>query len=142
MPIAELHGKVPREVRTSEDTLTGSAFGLLTLLPVRHLVAWLGHARRSDGSTLELPAIHRVDAVFWPSLETPEGSACEPDLLLALTSEDGTTHGLLVEVKYKSDLSGWPTPPDADPIVRGQLGRECLADLERLVIEPMVKLVG
>jgi hypothetical protein len=33
------------------------------------------------------------------------------------------TFGLLVEVKYRSDMSGWPTPAE-DPEVRSQLGRE------------------
>lgn len=123
MPIAEIHKKVPAEIRTSEDTLTGGAFGLLTLLPPRHLEAWLRRARRRDGGLLELSAVQRVDASFWPELDAVDGT-CEPDLLLLFTHEDATTQGLLVEVKYKSDLSGWPTPPDTDPIVRAQLGRE------------------
>ena len=42
MPLAELHGKLPGEVRRSEDGLTGSVFNLLTLLPgERGLLPWL-----------------------------------------------------------------------------------------------------
>lgn len=126
VPIAELHGKVPSEICSLEDTLTSGAFGLLTVLPPSHLHDWFAHARRLDGARLQMPPPISIDATFWPQLEDAGGKTCEPDALLTFTGITGERVGLLVEVKYKSDMSGWPTPVD-DGQIRGQLGREWTA---------------
>jgi hypothetical protein len=129
MPIAELHQKVPKEVRASEDTLTSGAFGLLTVLPAeRCLAPWLRRARRLDGTQLEVPEpVEYTEATFWPWIGGEGTGGCEPDALLALFARNAPVLGLLVEVKYKSGISGWPTDPIADPEVRGQLGKEWMA---------------
>lgn len=121
MPIAELRGK-----SGPEDTLTSSAFGLLTVLPSWCLSEWLTHAERLDGAVLAVPESPKIDALFWPQLDDGEGT-CEPDVLLSLSDDVGHVLGVLVEVKYRSDMSGWPTPVEQDSAVRGQLGREWLA---------------
>lgn len=125
MPIAELHGKVPSEVRALEDTLTSGAFGLLTVLPPACLARWLRQARRLDGSQLDVPGPDRVDARFWPQCQDASGGTCEPDVLLTISDARGMS-GILVEVKYRSDMSGWPSVAE-DPGVRSQLGREWFA---------------
>jgi len=123
MPLAELHGKLPGPVRRSEDALTGAAFNLLTLLPPEGvLLPWLNLAQDSDGVGVGLPAVGRVEAAFWPLWKDGSGRDCEPDVVLSIQTEDACTV-VLIEVKYLSGLSGWPTPPDAGE-VRGQLGRE------------------
>ncbi len=122
MPIAELRGKLSRDVCRREDTLTGGVFDLLTVLPSGCLCGWLAKARRADGRWLTLATEAIVDGDFWPDLEERGGGTCQPDALVTLTSTRETL-GLLVEVKYKSEMSGWPTPTE-DPEVRSQLGRE------------------
>lgn len=126
MPIAEIHRKVGRDYRQAEDTLTGSAFGLLTLLPAeRALIPWFERAVRMDGAALELPREgHRLEARFWPSLDQGAG-VCEPDVLLSV-SGPALKLGVMVEVKFRSDMSGWPTSAEGDSEVRAQLGREWL----------------
>jgi hypothetical protein len=64
----------------------------------------------------------RVAAAFWPRFQDASDADCEPDVLLAVHA-DTAVLGVLVEVKYKSDMSGWPSA-DEDPNVRSQLGRE------------------
>jgi hypothetical protein len=125
MPLAEIHRKVGRDYRQAEDTLTGSAFGILTLLPPeRALIPWFERAVRMDGAPLDLPrGVHRHDARFWPSLG--QGGACQPDVLFSF-SGSGSEVGIIVEVKFRSDMSGWPTSAEDDPEVRAQLGREWL----------------
>lgn len=123
MPLAELHGKLPGPVRRSEDALTGAVFNLLTLLPPEGCVLpWLNLARNLDGAGVGLPEAGAVDAAFWPVWKDGSGRDCEPDVVLSVGHEGACT-AVLVEVKYLSGLSGWPTPPDAGE-VRGQLGRE------------------
>lgn len=123
MPLAELHGKVPGPVRRSEDALTGAAFNLLTLLPPEGgLLPWLNLAQDSDGVGVGLPAVGRVESAFWPLWKDGSGRDCEPDVVLSIQTEDACT-AVLIEVKYLSGLSGWPTPPEGGE-VRGQLGRE------------------
>lgn len=117
VPIAELHGK-----SGPEDTLTSGALGLLTVLPPAFLSAWLRRARRLDGAELAVPGDVTINAAFWPQLYDGAGP-CEPDALLSVAAE-GQILGVLVEVKYQSDMSGWPTPVEHDDQVRAQLGRE------------------
>jgi hypothetical protein len=126
MPLAELHGKVPSEISLREDTLTSGAFGILTTLPASYLAEWFGWARRADREALVVPTPVLVDATFWPQLVESNGGICEPDALLTFEDQSGRKLGVLVEVKYKSGMSGWPTPV-TDVDVRGQLGREWLA---------------
>jgi hypothetical protein len=108
-----------------EDTLTSGVFGLLTVLPPACLAAWLRHARNIDGAHLDVPGVDRINAAFWPQLLAQGGGTCEPDALLALRSRDSTVL-VLVEVKYHSDMSGWPSPEE-EPTIGSQLGREWLA---------------
>ena len=125
MMVAELHGKVASRVRDSEDVLTSYAFGVLeSFEPAHYLLPWLAKAQRPDGQRLSLHGL-RTTFAFWPSLELSE-STVEPDLLISLHDEGAATTLILIEAKFRSGPSGWPTGPDVAEVT-GQLGRQWLA---------------
>ena len=126
MMLAELGGKVSTAVRQSEDILTSYAFGVIEVLdPAVLLLPWLHRARRLDGSALDLVSAVSAAQICWPTLELG-GAGVEPDVLLTLTGSDGATTVVLVEAKFRSGPSGWPTGPDIEEVT-GQLGRQWLA---------------
>ncbi len=128
MMLAELHGKVPASVSESEDVLTSYVFGTLEALPSeRLLVPWLRRAIRLDGSPLALP--REVQACFqlWPTVTAQAlGRQVEPDAIITLQESPIGATVALVEAKFRSGPSGWPTGPET-PKVTGQLGQEWLA---------------
>lgn len=127
MLIAEIHGKTGEE-----DELTGGAFGLMTILPSELLlVPWLRAARNLRGDTIALPdSLEDLEVEFWPNVPT-KASRCEPDVVLTYKTGDDI-NALLVEVKYRSGPSGFPSPVSTMSKndvaeVTGQLSKQWIA---------------
>lgn len=124
---AEIHGKVPAEIRGDEDVLTSTVFGLLEFVPLDLvLLPWMATARNLAGRPPPLEMAYSFSGVafrYWPRF--PElGDRTELDLLLSLLRPDGSADLVALEVKYRSGPSGWPVARELDGSVRGQLGRE------------------
>lgn len=125
MMLAELHGKVPDGVSSSEDVLTSHVFGVLEALdPEDLLLPWLRKATRLDGSPLTIPPCDSAFFWFWPSLESEASTLrVEPDVFITLKGPPGVATLILVEAKFRSVPSGWPTGPEYKDVT-GQLGQE------------------
>ena len=87
---AELHGKLPREARYSEDVLTSNVFGFFEVADRRILQRYLQDALGIDTTVAEA---EEAIFTFWPSY----ADGTEPDLVL----EVGRWY-LLVEAKLQS----------------------------------------
>lgn len=126
--LAELHRKVPESVFGSEDVLTSYVFGVLeTLHPEDLLLPWLRKATRLDGSSLAIPPCSLALFRFWPTLRSRAITRdVEPDVIITLRDNSGVVTLILVEAKFRSGPSGWPTGPECSEVT-GQLGREWIA---------------
>ena len=111
MTIAELHGKLSGDASNAsdrlEDLLTSDVFGSIQYAEAwPELEAWLLRAMNADGDRLADVfhgfKIARATMRFWPG-----GGRLrrEPDLAIAITSEDGTDYGFCIEAKYLSGKS-------------------------------------
>jgi hypothetical protein len=125
MIAAIIKKKVPRKIRYSEDVITSNVFGFLEIMPYEQgLRPWLEQARTLDNGKLEIPPLlDRAKMIFWPHLALSSGDFCEPDVCLLLQGVDRTLI-LLIEAKFLSGPSGWPTGPSDLGEIRGQLGRQ------------------
>jgi len=116
--IADIHGKISRSGSSLserlEDKLTGDIFGTIRYLPAEKLLLpflrkayWLDpdtHERQS----LELGFNTEPDIIFWPH-NYPD---IEPDIMIKGTESDQKIK-ILIEVKYKSGLSGDDNPSES-----------------------------
>lgn len=101
MTIAEIHGKLsPYEYM--EDLLTSDVFSTFKYLdPNQGLVPFLKKAV-SFAQQTELDFLENItaaDYLFWPKTTYLNR---EPDVLIILTREDGSTVSILIEAKYTS----------------------------------------
>lgn len=104
MTIAEIHGKLSPYERM-EDLLTSDVFSTFKYLnPNQGLIPFLKRAIKVIDKTNPLFLLDIVEAeyVFWPRTTKLNR---EPDLLIILTKEDGTTISILIEAKYTSGKS-------------------------------------
>ena len=99
MIYADLNGKG----HVAEDLLTSNCLGLLNLLPVSDLFAFLAKARTSYGTPFRLEFSSRAKSVldFWPYL--PGGGV--PDVMLTITTPGSESFKLIIEVKHGAKQS-------------------------------------
>jgi len=127
MTIAEIHGKIS-DTGTNlsermEDLLTSDIFGCMRYLPPdKVLLPFLHTAHSLHGNDFTIPdGIIKIHYSFWPRLELPGCTSCEPDLVLGLETDGRAVHVVSVEAKYYSGLS---SEEDERPEPNDQLARE------------------
>lgn len=103
-----LHGKLSQDQENMEDILTSNVFGVLKYVPPEAaLIPFLSKARTLGGEfpLASLSSHSEVTFEFWPWLEEPNCTPCEPDLLIRINSLDGKSILILVKAKYRSGKS-------------------------------------
>jgi hypothetical protein len=116
--IADIYGKISRSSSNLserlEDKLTGDIFGVIRYLPSEQLLLpflrkayWLNPDTRGRQS-LELEFSTEPEIIFWPH----HYPGIEPDVEIKGTEFDQKIK-ILIEVKYKSGLSGDDNPTES-----------------------------
>lgn len=110
--MAQLKGKLIREEEGMEDLITSNVFGSFKYVsPRRGLLPFLARAT-GDGGTKpleDLPPVKACSYVFWPRYGTADDVACEPDVLISIMQHNGTELHIMVEAKYRSPKSSFPS---------------------------------
>jgi hypothetical protein len=127
---ALLHGKLSREQANMEDILTSNVFGMLQYVaPELGLFPFLARAKTAAGGhPLEsLVAANdsgqaRVQYDFWP-----KWPRCEPDVVLHIRRDAGSSYLVGIEAKFRSGKSSEADEIEERP--NDQLAREW-ADLD------------
>lgn len=127
MTIAEIRGKIS-ELGTNlsermEDLLTSDIFGSLRYItPDKGVMEFLNTAKSFHGHALAIPSdVVRIHYSFWPWVNLPGCTPCEPDVIVGLETEKKCLHLLFVEAKYRSGLS---SEEDEGESPNNQLARE------------------
>ncbi len=91
-----------------EDLLTADIFGYMRYLPPdKVLLSFLHTTHSLQGNDFTIPdGINKIYYSFWPRLELPGRTSCEPDLVLGLETDESAVHVVSVEAKYYLSLSG------------------------------------
>lgn len=113
MLMAQLKGKLTREEEGLEDLLTSNVFGSFKYAsPGEGLVPFLACAVQDDGKTKPLENLSSIETYsydFWPSYVAADSKRCEPDLLITIGDENETRLLIMIEAKYRSPKSGFPS---------------------------------
>ena len=92
MIVAELNGKIPSNLKDSEDILTSDVFSFFKYADRRFFVDYL----QNLGVSVSVEEAQKAEFIFWPSYE----DGTEPDLVILCGS-----YYLLFEAKLNSDFS-------------------------------------
>lgn len=111
--MALLRGKLSRDQENMEDVLTSNVFGVLKYIPLEAaLIPFLSKARTPGGEfpLASLSSYAEATFEFWPWLEEPNCTPCEPDLLIRINYPHGEKILVLIEAKYRSGKSSEEEP--------------------------------
>lgn len=128
MTIAEIHGKL-KPYERMEDLLTSDVFSTFKYLDVnKGLIPFLSRAIKVIDMTNPdfLLDIVEADYVFWPKTTKLNR---EPDVLIILTKEGGSTLSILIEAKYTSGKSNINREKDKADNILDHLDGDQLAEL-------------
>ena len=108
---AQIRNKLTRSEEDMEDLLTSNVFGIWRYIPPQvGLLQFLQTAKQLDEvSHLRLSSILTADLQFWPWLEEGDAKGAEPDVLIEISTHDQQKYLVLIESKYLSGKSSFPT---------------------------------
>jgi hypothetical protein len=107
-----IHADIQHHTRSAEDRFTSNCLGLLSLLPDKDFIDFLGHAVNGKNECIDLSEYTKVSTIDYWSWLPSEGF---PDVITVLQGQDGQDPlTLIIEVKHGAPKSAVAGATDAD----------------------------